>query len=386
MSSAHLHAVPDPDPDGQPGPWDWPVLVDHDVLVDQDVEELVDGVDDTPDEDTPGRRRALTVPDLRPYVDVRPLAELGPLAVEAGRQAAPPLLRAIGWAVKKTGQAAVICCRGMGVLLVLLAGWLSGSIGKRGSIGARALGAGCAAYAVVRLSIQYPPLLAVFAAVLLLFAVLAAGGHLNPAPAKKAPAGKKEPAATEAAPAPARRGLRSRLADRIRGEATPSKQPSPDSPAQAPAEPVEEAAPDPSPEAVIRALHHLVQGGRGVLHTTLAQHLGLPDTGPVKRVLDEAGIRRRPGVRSVAGNGPGVHRQDFPPLSPAPSDPQGSGVVAGQEPTPTPTTPTGTSGEGLNALYTDWAAEELAAGHRFIRDPERGPAAWKIEHYGGEQK
>jgi hypothetical protein len=379
MSSAHLHAVPDPG--GQPGPGDRPAPVDLDV------EEPVDGQNDAPgSEEAAAPRRALIVPDLRPYVDVRPLAELGPLAVEAGRKAAPPLLRALGQAAKKTGRAAVICGRGMGVLLVLLAGWLSGSIGKRGSIGARALSTGGATYAVVRLSMHYPPLLAVFAAVALLFAVLAAGGHLNPAPAKKTPAGKKEPAAKEAAPAPTRRSLRGRLAGRIRGRTKPPQEASPDSPAQAPDDPAEEAVLDPSPEAVVRALHHLVQGGRGVLHTTLAQHLGLPDTGPVKRVLDEAGIRRRPGVRSVAGNGPGVHRQDFPPLPPAPSDPQRPGVAAGQQPTPTPTTPPTPAGEGVDAPYSDWTADELAVGHRVVRNPESGPAAWKIEHYGGEQK
>lgn len=373
MSSVHLHAVPDPGE--QPGRGDWPVP--------EEPEELVDGDDAEPGEDDGGeqeRRRALVVPDLRPYYDVRALAELGPLAVEVGRRGVPPVLRALGRAAKATGRAVMICGRGIGALLVLLAGWLSGQIGKRGSIGARVGGAAFAAYAVVQLSVDFPPLTVVFAGAVLLFAVLAAGGHLTPAPKKTA--GEKEPPVKNAAPAKARSGLRARLADRLRGGAKAPAQPSPDAPEQVAAE----AVPDPSPEALVRALHHLVQDGRGVLHTTLAEHLRLPDTGPVKRVLDEAGIRRRPGVRSVAGNGPGVHRQDFPPLPPAQGDPQGSDVAAGQGANANANNALEAAREGLDAPYTDWTLEEVAAGRRFVPDPESGPAAWKIEHYGGEQK
>ncbi|WP_406318585.1 hypothetical protein [Streptomyces sp. NBC_00118] len=42
-----------------------------------------------------------------------------------------------------------------------------------------------------------------------------------------------------------------------------------------------------------------------MLHTALAEHLPLPSTKAVKRVLDGAGIGHRPGVRTPAGNGPG---------------------------------------------------------------------------------
>ena len=383
MSTAHLHAVPDPGPGDEPEPGDWPVPADAGG---QEPEELVDSDElGEDDEDEPERRRALAVPDLRPYVDVRPLAELGTLAVEAGRHGGPPALRALGRAAKATGRAVVISGRGTGVLLVLLAGWLAGQIGKRGSIGARAGGAAFAAYAVEQLSVEFPPLTVVFAAVLVLFAVLAAGGHLTPAPkkaaGKKDAADKKEPPVKHAAPAKARGGLRARLADRLRGDAKTPAQPSPEGSGQAPEEPAEEAVADPSPEALIRALHHLVQGGRGVLHTTLAQHLGLPDTGPVKSVLDETGIRRRPGVRSVAGNGPGVHRQDFPPLPPAQGDPQGTDVAAGQEPTPTPTTPSPRREEGFAVGRTDWSPEEIGRGFRSVPDPDGGPSASRIERY-----
>jgi hypothetical protein len=80
---------------------------------------------------------------------------------------------------------------------------------------------------------------------------------------------------------------------------------------------------------VTEALLSLAGDDRGsVLLTALRDELKLPDTKTVKQLLDEARIPWRAGVRTRAGNGPGVHREDLPPLpSPAPS----GGVGAGED-------------------------------------------------------
>lgn len=408
MSAAHLRAVPDPEPDDQlPGAEDQtgpgPASVAPCPPVDDDRDEAADGSGPA-DEDEEGdgqagepgesdgdqdatdeqeEERRGRMPDLRPYCDPRPLAELGPLAVEIGKTTGPPLLRAIGAVLRVLG-------RGTGVLLVLLAGYLSGTIGKRGGIGARWAGVGFLAYCAVRLSMRYPDAPAALLAALTCAVVLAGLGHIQ-APGRKsstkASAKPKEkamaaPAAADGA-ATARRSLRAR----VLGRGEPTAEACPTAPegggGEGDEEPVEEAgeaAAGASREAVVRALHELVEGGSGVLHTTLARRLQLPHTRAVKAVLDEAEIAYRPGVRSVEGNGPGVHRDDFPPLPPAREAPQGAGVVAGKEPTPTPTTPPTAPGEGLGAHSTEWTAEELERGLRSVPDPDRGPNSSKIEY------
>jgi hypothetical protein len=99
-----------------------------------------------------------------------------------------------------------------------------------------------------------------------------------------------------------------------------------EAPAAAPGEP---SAP-PTREAISRALHHHVGEGRGVLLTTLRQALQQPHTRAVREALSGAGIRVRPGVRTVAGNGPGIHVDDFPPLPPSPDPASGDVVCAGE--------------------------------------------------------
>ncbi|AKN71239.1 hypothetical protein QR97_16780 [Streptomyces sp. PBH53] len=77
----------------------------------------------------------------------------------------------------------------------------------------------------------------------------------------------------------------------------------------------EEATPD-----VVAALHRLVGNDRGVLLTRLRDDLGAADTKTVRALLDAAGIPIRAGVRTRAGNGPGVHTDDIPTPPPAPVD------------------------------------------------------------------
>ncbi|WP_145877516.1 hypothetical protein [Streptomyces sp. BK340] len=63
---------------------------------------------------------------------------------------------------------------------------------------------------------------------------------------------------------------------------------------------------------IVEALQQL---GRSVLLTELRAEAGLPDTKTVKTLLGEAGIPWRAGVRTSAGNGPGVHQDDIPASS-----------------------------------------------------------------------
>lgn len=429
MSSAHLRVVPDPEPEPDdetwtPSWWPGPVLVPSPVPldeeetdghlesppVDEDDEDLVDdeepGEEDTEEEEPRG-----WLPDLRPYCDPRPLAELGPLAVEAGKKGGPPLLRGIGRLLRELGQMLAWYGRGIGVLLVLLAGWLSGKFGKRGSIGARFAGVGFAVYAVVKLSHEHQHAWIFFVVALLATFAMAASGHIEvpeSKPAKKEEKGgkkggetKKETPAKDAkdgpeeiaevskedAPAAPRKGRLGRLlaAAKSPAEQSPADQEEGDEKEpeevdeEAPEE-AEEAPLSPSPEAVIRALHHLFAGGSGVLHTALAQHLGLADTRAAKRVLDEAGIPHRQGVRTPAGNGPGIHHQDFPPLPLAQGSPQGARVVPGQDANANTNNAANAPGEGLDAYRTRWTVEELARGFRSVPDPDRGPSASRIEY------
>lgn len=64
---------------------------------------------------------------------------------------------------------------------------------------------------------------------------------------------------------------------------------------------------------VAETLRGLSPDGRGVLLTQLQKATALPDTKAVRALLGEAGIRVRTGVRTPAGNGPGVHADDIPP-------------------------------------------------------------------------
>jgi hypothetical protein len=90
-----------------------------------------------------------------------------------------------------------------------------------------------------------------------------------------------------------------------------------------PAEPAGEPLVGPDPQDVIDLVRDVIGDDRGALLTALRQPLRAPDTKAVREVLATAGMRVRPGVRTGAGNGPGVHRDDLPPLSPADEAPDG---------------------------------------------------------------
>ncbi|WP_432001582.1 hypothetical protein [Streptomyces sioyaensis] len=408
---APLPTEPEPDVDDDAGE------------VDED-EDQGDFDEDQEDEEVAPRLRSFTLPDLRPYYDVRPLKALGPLAVDAGRVGGPPLLRG----VTRAGHGAIIgvlcLLRGGRLLLVLIYAWLTGSTGKGGGIPARLGIAAGLGYVLATAPAQHPAAPYGMAAAFLLLLVAAGTGQIPEPGAKKkgkkagektgekdqknekagekpkqgdapeeAPA-KEEKAEKEKPKDAPRGGLLGRLqrlgkdreepstVDLAKGPASSPDEPAGDVPEEAPETPDQPPA-GPSQEDVVRALHRLVGEGRGVLLTTLRDHLSLPDTRAVRRVLGEGRITVRDGVRAETGNGPGVHRHDFPPLPPRQDPPQGSGVVAGEGANANANNAANAPEEGMGAQGNDWTPEEIAKGYRYVQDAERGPSAWKIEHHGG---
>jgi len=120
----------------------------------------------------------------------------------------------------------------------------------------------------------------------------------------------------------------------------------------------EEETPD-----VVDALQHLGRGGNSVLLTQLRKRLRVADTKAVKALLKDEGIRVRAGVRTSAGNGPGVHHEDIPAPPPEVESGHGEGCCCTSEPT-TPTPTTGAEegpGEGV-------AVEAIGQAGTLIRD------------------
>ncbi|MEV7413529.1 hypothetical protein AB0O04_37635, partial [Streptomyces althioticus] len=256
-------------------------------------------------------------------------------------------------------------------LLSLILGWISGAHGPGGSVAARIGGAVLAGGAVAHTLADYPgPASAGVAVVWAVAALLADSGKLDPRPKK--PTGKGKPGtdakpgtAVEKAPERPRKGLAAwlRKAPAPTDEESGKKAPE-DTAEEAPEEP----RPEPSHDDLVRALHDLVGPGRGVLLTALRERLQLPDTKAVRALLAQHSIPTRPGVRTVGGNGPGIHRDDFPPLPPSPDTPPVGGVVAGHDANNNEPTPEA------------WSARELQQGFRTVPDPEHGPSASRIEY------
>jgi hypothetical protein len=412
MSAAHLHVVPDPDdaPTTAPAavgvpPGEGAVVVELEIVpaqpepagereedqADEDLaEEAGDELEELDDEE-PGEedqeevrpRRALTLPNLRPYVvpDRGTVQEFTDLAADVRRTNAPRL-RPV-WQILRTGTVA---------LLLVARAWFSGEIApKVKPLWRLILGPLIAVYAVGQTVVLYPwapaflvpawPLLALLAQRWATVQVKGAG---------KGATGPGKDGVKEAAKASGKRApntLAGRLAAVI---ARPSAEASPEEPAVAPAEgseepdeeaveeleetPLQEAPAAPSRDEIVRALHSLVGGSSGVLDTALRDHLRYPSTRAVREALSEAGIPHRDGVRAVGGNGPGVHRRDFPPLPPLQEGAPGPGVVAGQDANNNANNAGEGSREGLGADGN----QESPYPFDVVPDPERGPAAWKI--------
>ncbi|MGA5497755.1 hypothetical protein ACPCSP_25665 [Streptomyces cinereoruber] len=432
MSAAHLHAVPDPDPetDQAPGPGEGLALAPtvvaprpplDDELPDDDQDDADEDLADEDDADDIEKRPGL-LRELQPYYDPRPLAELGPLAVEVGKAAGPPLLRGIARLLRGLVRAAVWYGRGIGVLLAALTGWL----GKSGEARARLGGAVAVLYGLVHLSGEYPYVWPLAAAALALAVLLAAAGLIKVPKAKpekkdakktsdakkgapesetEAPSekgsGKPEEEPSEAP----RKGLFARLlkeqketeeAPEEDDEKTPEEAPeggSENAPEEAPETAGKETPERPVEDPLTALIRKEIGTENGVhlrdLRPAMRRALpGLAEAGDkeLRALLVKAGWdpTRTFRARGVAGRA-GVHRNQLPPRhspesGPAPSPRLSPAPGEGPRPVNSPVLSAPLQGGG------EWSEEEKARGFRSAPDPENGPSASRIEHYGGDRK
>ncbi|MDX2647926.1 hypothetical protein PV341_31025 [Streptomyces sp. PA03-1a] len=215
---------------------------------------------------------------------------------------------------------------GSGVLLQLVVGWLTGTRGKSGgSLVYRLGGALLVGYCLCR-AVALWPLRALlgFAVAWVLGAALADRWAATEAERRRQ-RGKGKAGANKQRDDAGKENAGETPADDVDEED--------EGPAEEEEKAPDEAVPGPAPEDIAKALHALVGSGSGVLFTTLRDHLKVPSTKAVKALLKEAGIHSRPGVRAVAGNGPGIHRKDFPSCPSFEGVALGGDVVAGEEPT-----------------------------------------------------
>ncbi|MCF3960303.1 hypothetical protein [Streptomyces fuscigenes] len=385
MSTAHLYPVPDPDdspatePAEAPGPGPARATPGERYVQDQPATEAGDELEKTEQGEAAGARpRAFALPDLRPYVpDRRTAHEFGSLAVGATKATAPRIRQGLAPVCREAGH---LLRAGSTVLVLVGRGWLAGQLCPKVSPLPRFLFIpAVVGAAIVHTLTRYSWTGAVLLIPgwLITAAVAERWAALQVARAAKAPTSgkdaRKDPRADftrrlaaalqrPAAELPAESSPEV-LAEPVPEPAgEPVDEPGVETSAAAGQEPEEEPAgapaveapPAPSREDIVRALHALVGGSSGVLHTALRDHLRYPSTRALREALETAGIPSRAGVRSMRGNGPGVHRSDVPQLPGPQEAPAASGVVAGQEPTPTTTTAEGTSEEGVRVVRTDY--------------------------------
>lgn len=111
---------------------------------------------------------------------------------------------------------------------------------------------------------------------------------------------------------------------------------------------------------VVEALRHLGRNGNHVLLTQLQKRLGVKDTKAVRKLLKAEKITPRPGVRTPAGNGPGVHQEDIPAPPPVEAAPLSQPCSCRPEPTtPTPTTGTTVESIGLAGVVVKDGSEAV---------------------------
>lgn len=379
MSAAHLFPVPDPD--DEPPPREEPAPEP--------------ATDDTEDQQPPGDagegcHRAFSMPDLSPYYDVRPLKELGPLAVAVGRRSGPPLRRATARAGQTLAAVTLCLARGLRLLLALAIAWLSGA-GRGGSIPARLGIAAAVTYGVV-VTLSHHPAARYLVPAAGLVLLAAAGTGRIPEPGTKK--GKRHTAS--------RAGALGRFTRRTSGKEKPSVTAPVDAPGEAPATPPADApggasagAPDdagdggasdtqqPPAEPPLTALIRREIGAENGVHLAdlrPAMRAALPGLSTatdeeLRQVLVEAGWdpSRKFRARGRAGRA-GVHRSQLPqPLSP--------GATPGGGETHSP--PPGDRPRPANSPRPESSGEGAERGYRIVEDPQRGPAAWKIHHDGG---
>ncbi|MFJ4469533.1 hypothetical protein ACIP2X_18850 [Streptomyces sp. NPDC089424] len=371
-ATGEQHPVPEP----APAPAAEPETEEKPDTGDELVEDLHDEEDEEDDEgDTP--RRALAMPDLRPYSDVAALPQVITAGVTATRRARAQQVQRREGRPGRLLAIAVDVVAGSVMLLGHGAAWLRGEYGPASVKGPGRLGlAFLSGYFAYRTVDTWPLYGTAGIGVVWLGAALGERHRQRAQAAEKKTKGKGPNAGAKGnqdgdEQAAARRSWWSRITSSDRPHAEPADtpdeepaeaagdcldEPEEEAPAEAPAEPPAEPPASPTPEAIAGALHHLYRGGSGVLLTTLRQHLSQPHTRAVRKALSGAGIQVRAGVRTPDGNGPGVHTNDFPPPPPSPDPAPGDAVVAGQEPTTTMPTPEEGPQKGLGVDGTYWPA------------------------------
>ncbi|MFF2940226.1 hypothetical protein ACFVSQ_10325 [Streptomyces niveus] len=396
MSAAHLHVVSDPDDENK---MEWPAPAAA-LPVDDDQKAEPDSEEDFTEETIV--RRALEMPDLRPYCDVRPLGQLGPLAVQAGKGGGPKAFRFLVQEARNLGRMIAWYIGGFIVLARILLGWLGGSYGKGGSAGARFGIAAAAAYALVNTGSQFPIAPWVILGGFLIVLVMASAGAIRvpvSKPAKKAPAKKgaaekttakgKEKApevSKEDTTAKPSRGLLGLLGNQFKDKVDALAEPSPEKEEEdreeAPGDGDEEDEETPLEDpltALLRASIGAENGVHlGVLRPLMRQHL--PDLsqatdGELRKHLISAGYdpSRTFRARGVAGRA-GVHRTDLPPL---PSPGGAAGALSGPLSAPGERPRPANSSEGGERRRA--AGEEPKSGREWVQDPDH-PTAWKIKY------
>jgi hypothetical protein len=351
--SAALHLMPGPDDEPTPPldtagehpstpaiqqPGEPPALDDvqpGEHAEPHDEEELED------EEPAPGR--TLAMPDLRPYASLEWIPAVINAGVEGARRRREhaPERKAARKARKAERHAAdepaarprpwlmaVDYLTGTRILLGHLIAWLGGEHGPKGMTVPARLGAtGLSLYFAYRTATTWPVWGPVGLTAAYCCATLGVLHKQRAAQAKKKPSPKAAKTVTKTPEPPP--------ADTLVEDAGEADEHAPgeaaeEVPEQSSVEAAVEPPAPPSREVIAGALYGLYRGGSGVLLTALRQHLSLPHTRAVREVLGEAGIRVREGVRTPAGNGPGIHTDDFPPQPPSPDLYQGEAVVAGQ--------------------------------------------------------
>ncbi|MFF5668851.1 hypothetical protein ACFY8S_01725 [Streptomyces hygroscopicus] len=394
---AALHLVPDPDDEPTPPPdtageqhptQAAPAAEEPGEQHPGDVDEP--GEEDAPDEDgelgddedeEPAPRRALAMPDLRPYYDpswIPAVINAGAEGTRRWRQRAPErkaarraakakaAAQAAGEPVGRARLAAMATdyLAGTRLLLGHLYAWLSGEYGPKDlKVPARLAAVGLAGYCTVRTVMAWPVWGPVGIVTVWCCAALGALHRQRAEQAKKQPA----PAAAKGVakvpgPAPAR------------GAAQAITEGAVDVVEEGPAEAAEEAPPEPPLTALIRAQIGTENGVhladlRPAMRAAFPALAGATDE-ELREVLEQAGWdpSKKFRARGRAGR-QGVHRKQLPPL-PSPGGGPGHSPQGRDRPRP------------ANSSRAESGGERAESGEDrgvdIIPDPDRGPSAWKV--------
>jgi hypothetical protein len=347
-----LHAVPDPDEEEPPaGGEEW--------LGDEDQD---DDPDDAAGEETQdGPRRAITMPDLRPYADPHALAELAAVTAEIAVQ----LARLI-----PLGRLLTVLAAGSRALLRLLAGWLSGTVGpKSGSAVARLGGVVAALYAAYRMLAAAP-----LQGTLALAAAWAVAAALAQRAAAEAEKGEKEKSAQP--------GTSSKKSRKKTKEKPAASEPAPTTAAP----PIEQAEEVLQEEPLTALLRELIGEDRGVhlqvLRPAMRDRLpGLEQATDeeLRQHLIAAGYdpTRKVRSRGVAGRA-GIHRDQLPPLPSSTHAPRPLSATVSAR---------GDAGQSADSPRAESRGDSRGDqpehdDYEIIPDPDRGPTAWRILRRG----